>query len=213
MLLGAERSRPRTWLWYASMARSWEAGAVHTSGDEVTVDLGDVIDADQTWRGACRPIKRIRGAGLLLGGAVLVGGVVVAEQSSDRGAAAALVSTVLVAAGLIALGYLVTRRRLRLARAARTTAVDAGVALVLTQARAAGVPELDPASVRRVLVETDNGPGPWYDPKLGPYTWPVWRMLTADPTPTVFVVGRKSDNARSLTITVESAKPSWWQRD
>ncbi|WIE71851.1 hypothetical protein [Curtobacterium sp. MCJR17_020] len=186
---------------------------MHTSGDEVTVDIGDVVDADQTWRGACRPVRRIRGAGLLLGGAVLVGGVVVADRPSDRGTAAALVGTVLVAAGLVVLGYLVTRRRLRLARAARTTAMDAGVARVLTQARAAGVPELDPASVRRVLVETDNGPGPWYDPKLGPDTWPVWRMLTADPTARVFVVGRKSDNARTLTITVQSAKPSWWQQD
>lgn len=188
MLVGAERSRPRAWLWSASMARCWEARAVHTSGDEVTVDIGDVVDADQTWRGACRPVRRIRGAGLLLGGAVLV-------------------------AGLVVLGYLVTRRRLRLARAARTTAMDAGVARVLTQARAAGVPELDPASVRRVLVETDNGPGPWYDPKLGPHRWPVWRVLTADPTARVFVVGRKSDNARTLTITVQSAKPSWWQQD
>ncbi|RPE84343.1 hypothetical protein EDF28_0275 [Curtobacterium sp. PhB137] len=180
---------------------------------EVTVDLGDVLDADQTWRRAFRLVRRIRGAGLLLGGAVLVGGVVVADRPRDRGTAVVLVGTVLVAAGLIALGYLVTRRRLRLARAARTTAVDAGVARVLTQARAAGVPDLDPASVRRVLVETDNGPGPWYDPKLGPHTWPVWRVLAADPTATVFVVGRKSDDARSLTITVESAKPSWWQRD
>ncbi|MEG8034860.1 hypothetical protein QP157_05845 [Sphingomonas sp. LR61] len=180
---------------------------------EVTVDLGDVLDADQTWRRAFRPVRRIRGAGLLLGGAVLVVGVVVADRPRDRGTAVVLVGTVLVAAGLIALGYLVTRRRLRLARAARTTAVDAGVARVLTQARAAGVPDLDPASVRRVLVETDNGPGPWYDPKLGPHTWPVWRVRTTDPTATVFVVARKSDDARSLTITVESAKPSWWQRD
>ncbi|MBF4607942.1 hypothetical protein [Curtobacterium sp. VKM Ac-1393] len=186
---------------------------MHTRGDEVTVDIGDVVDADRTWRRAFRPVRRIRGAGLLLGGAVLVGGVVVAERPSDRGTAVVLVCTVLVAAGLVALGYLITRRRLRLARAARTTVVDAGVARVLTLVRAAGIPELAPASVRRVLVESDNGPGPWYDPKLGPHTWPVWRVLTADPTATVFVVARKSDDARSLTITVESAKPSWWQRD
>lgn len=180
---------------------------------EATVDIGDVVDADRTWRGACRPVRRIRGAGLLLGGAVLIGGVVVAHRLSDRDAAAILVGTVLVAAGIVALGSLSTRRRLRLARAARTTAVDAGVARVLTQARAAGVPGLDPASVRRVLVESDNGPGPWYDPKLGPHTWPVWRVLTNDPTSTVFVVARKSDDARTLTITVEYARPSWWQRD
>lgn len=187
---------------------------MQTSGDEVvTVDLGDLVEVNRTLRRAFQRARRTRGAGLLLGGTVLIVGVVVADRMSDRDTGAVLVGTVLVAAGLVALGRLVTRRRLRLARAARTTAVDAGVARVLTLARAAGIPELDPASVRRALVESDNGPGPWYDPKLGPHTWPVWRVLTADHTAKVFVVARKSGDARSLTITVQSAKPSWWQRD
>ncbi|MBF4616193.1 hypothetical protein [Curtobacterium sp. VKM Ac-1376] len=153
------------------------------------------------------------GIGWALGVLEFVVGVSVLDRASTVDPAAALTIATAVAIGLVVVGHLVAYLITRTPRADLSAAVDAGAERMLGAARAEGFPELDPKSVRRALREDDNGPAPWFDPKLGPHSWPVWRIGTVDPAEGRFVIAERSNDARSFTVRVEPAQPMWWSND
>lgn len=174
----------------------------------ISVAIEDVAEARCVLARASQRAERVAGIGWVLG----VLGFIVGVSGIDR------IPTVDHDAGpwvvtLAAIGYLAAYWITRNPRAERSAAVDAAAERMIAAARPGGFPELDPKSVRRALREDDNGPAPWFDPKLGPHSWPVWRIGTVDPAESRFVIAERSNDARTLTVRVEPAQPAWWSRD
>ncbi|WP_284755140.1 hypothetical protein [Curtobacterium sp. ME-Dv--P-122a] len=178
----------------------------------ISVAIEDVAEARCVLARASHRAQRVAGIGWVLG----VLGFVVGVSGIDRITVdpdAGLWVVTVAAIGLVVIGYLAAYWITRNPRAERSAAVDAAAERMLVATRAAGFPDLDPKSVRRALREDDNGPAPWFDPELGPHSWPVWRIGTVDPAESHFVIAERSNDARSFTVRVEPAQPGWWSRD
>lgn len=156
----------------------------------ISVAIEDVAEARCVLARASHRAERFAGIGWALGVLGFVVGVSGIDRIPTVDPDVGLWVVTVAAIGLVVIVYLAAYWITRNPRAERAAAVDAAAERMIAAARAGGYPELDPKSVRRALREDDNGPAPWFDPKLGPRSWPVWRIGTVDP-----------------------AQPAWWSRD
>ncbi|MCJ1715569.1 hypothetical protein [Curtobacterium sp. VKM Ac-2922] len=172
--------------------------APNPGGDsDVVVDIGAVVDATVALQRATTIANRVIGGAVVLGIVVVV--IASSRTSEDAEASRVTVGSVVVAAACVVSGAIAGRLITRRARVGRSAVVARVGMRVVSEARAAGLPELDHAAVARALREDDNGPAPWFDPKLSPHTWPFWELAAAGQHEQG-VVAEKSVEDRRLTL-------------
>jgi hypothetical protein len=161
----------------------------------VVVEIEDLVQARLIERRATAVASRTMTIAL---GVALVGMIGVwAAADAVRMPLALVAVFAIVALACVVCVLAVRRRRPSVTRWNGVVTETAG--RVVDAAARAGLPEPDRTAVLRALREDDNGPAPWFDPKLGPREWPFWDLTPQAPS-SATVFAEKSAADRRLTL-------------